>query len=70
MSSMPENKTRPQCMDNSCSEFFPVEIKRTFVTDSELKEHGWIDIDGSIYCPKCATWNLGQQLGKFLKSQS
>ncbi len=59
---MPTEKPRPQCKDRDCDAFFPVEIKGTFVSHQELKEHGWIEIDGDIYCPKCALWNLGQCL--------
>ena len=64
------NKTKPQCKDNNCGKFFPGEIKDIFVSYSELREHGWIEIDGNIYCPECANWNLGQYLGNLLRTHS
>lgn len=66
---MPTEKAKPQCKDKDCDAFFPSEIKDIFVSKQELKQYGWIEIDGDIYCPKCALWNLGQQLGNLLRFQ-
>lgn len=62
-------KVKPQCKDQDCDAFFPGKIEGTFVNNKELKQHGWIEINGDIYCPKCALWNLGQQLGNLFRFQ-
>jgi len=63
---MAETKPRPPCYDPDCRVYFPVEIKGIFVSDAELREHGWVVINHRIYCPKCAIWNLAVRLNHII----